>query len=207
MNKLSEHDQLPHDDPGSEPDDSKSFLSWLRDEFQSIKAQNVQHELQLARLEDTIKDLAQDIKKLVTLWILEVNDEDFDGSPRKQHPHVDDSMHQVDVEGITSNWDYIVVKKGGYNNVLYTPVRELFQLEENPVEFLAFLVQKRENDIQQRLEQLQAEYQKLQGSQLQEHFRELWESHYTLLKKKRARTWKEEIFLEAFDAFLAWLQD
>ena len=187
-----------------------ALLLTLREELQMIKAQNTQHELRFTRLEDTIEDLARDIKKLIVLQAFETKEGgESDKESKKQPSSVElsaDNEVDVDGEGLSSNWSYLVVKKGGYNNLLYTTIRELFEFGEDPIQFLTFLVQKRQYEVQQRLQQLQAEYQKLTGSQLQEHFRELWKSHYILLKKKQNRSWKEEVFLEAFDAFIAWLQ-
>ena len=78
------------------------------------------------------------------------------------------------IDGAYGPWEYVIAQKGGYNHVLYTTIRDLFALSEDPVQFLAFLVQKRDAEIKEQLEQLQAEYKRLKGSQLQEHFRELW---------------------------------
>jgi hypothetical protein len=196
MNTFQENDQF-----------DTALLLTLREELQMIKAQNTQHELRFARLEDTIEDLARDIKKLIVLQAFETTEGKPDKESKKQSPSVDLSDdNEVDIDGLSSNWSYLVVKKGGYNNLLHTTIRELFEFGEDPIQFLTFLVQKRQYEVKQRLEQLQAEYQKLTGSQLQEHFRELWKSHYILLRKKQTRSWKEEVFLEAFDAFIAWLQ-
>ena len=201
-----------------------ALLLTLRDELQNIKAQaeevksqtgeikdqTANYEHRLAELEDTVKELAKDIKKLVILRTVEAKDEKPDGEIKKQAPDIDKSDNKddkkIDAEEISSYWNYVIAKKGGYNNILHVTIQELFKLGEDTVQFLAFLAQKREDEIRQQLEQLQAEYKKLQGSQLQEHFGELWKSHYSLLKKKRSRTWKEEIFLDAFDTFIDWLQ-
>ena len=111
-----------------------------------------------------------------------------------------------EIEEMGSNWNYIIARKGGYNNLLHITIQELLELGEDGADFLRYLTQERTVEIQHRLQQLQAEYQRLQGNQLQEHFQELWKSHYILLKNKQSRTWKEEIFLAAFDAFIAWVQ-
>ncbi len=197
MSNLPENDQF-----------DTALLLTLREEFQSVKAQTARYEDRLAELENIIKDLAKDIKKLVVLRTVEAKDEIPDRDVGKQisDTELSEEKSKVDVEEMNGNWSYVVAKKGGYNNILHIAVQDLFELEEDPIQFLTFLVQKRDYEIKERLQQLQAEYQKLQGSQLQEHFRELWKSHYTLLKSKQKRTWKEEIFLEAFDAFIAWLQ-
>jgi hypothetical protein len=194
------------------PEDDDQFntalLLTLREELQNVKAQTADYQPRLAEIENTVKDLAKDIKKLVVLRTVETEDKEPDEKVKKQAPDIDlrGDNKEENAEEISSHWNYVVAKKGGYNNILHVTVQELFKVEEDPVQFLAFLTQKREHEIKQQLEQLQAEYKKLQGSQLQEHFGELWKSHYSLLKKKRARTWKEEIFLEAFDAFIIWLQ-
>jgi hypothetical protein len=196
MNTFQESDQF-----------DTALLLTLREELQMIKAQNTQYELRFARLEDTIEDLARDIKKLIVLQAFKTKEGELDKESKKQSPSVDLSDdNEVDIDGLSSNWSYLVVKKGGHNNLLHTTIRELFEFGDDPIQFLTFLVQKRQYEVQQRLEQLQAEYQKLTGSQLQEHFRELWKSNYILLRKKQKRSWKEEVFLEAFDAFIAWLQ-
>jgi hypothetical protein len=206
MNTLPEGDQF-----------DTALLLTLRDELQNIKAQTEEVKAQtanydhrLAELEGTIKELAKDIKKLIILRTVEAKDERPDEEVKEQAPDIDKSDNKddkkSDAEEISSHWNYVVAKKGGYNNILHVTIQELFKLGEDSVQFLTFLAQKREDEIRQQLEQLQAEYKKLQGSQLQEHFGELWKSHYSLLKKKRSRTWKEEIFLDAFDTFIDWLQ-
>jgi chromosome segregation ATPase len=181
----------------------------IKAQTEEVKAQTAHYEDRLAELEDTVKELAKDIKKLVILRTVEAKDKKPDEEVKKQAPDSDksdDKDKKIDAEEMGSHWNYIVAQKGGYNSILRVTIRELFNLGEDSIQFLAFLAQKRETEIRQQLEQLQAEYKKLQGSQLQEHFGELWKSHYSLLKKKRARTWKEEIFLDAFDAFILWLQ-
>jgi len=184
-----------------------ALLLTLREEFQVVKAQMMQNELRLTDLENIIKELAKDIKKMVVLRTVAPHVEHLGEEVQKQHVEIDlSTVPEGDVEGLESNWSYVVAQKGGYNNILHLTVHELFSLGEGSIQFLTFLVQKREHEVKQRLRQLQAEYQKLQGSQLQEHFRELWKSHYALLKKKQSRTWKEEVFLESFDAFIAWIQ-
>jgi hypothetical protein len=188
----------------------KSQTEDIKAQTEEVKSQTAHYEHRLAELEDTVKELAKDIKKLVILRTVEAKDKKPDGEVKKQAPDVDKSddkdNKKIDKEEMSSHWNYIVAQKGGYNSILRVTIRELFKLGEDSIQFLAFLAQKREAEIRQQLEQLQAEYKKLQGSQLQEHFGELWKSHYSLLKKKRARTWKEEIFLDAFDAFILWLQ-
>jgi hypothetical protein len=182
-----------------------ALLLTLREELQDMKAQTDQR---LTGLEQTVKTLASDIKKLVVLRTVESKE----GKPAKERQPQFGNVQKIsdkeasDGEGISSQWNYIIARKGGYNNLLHVTVHELLELGENSVNFLLFLVQKREYEVRQQLEQLQAEYQRLQGNQLQEHFRELWKSHYMLLKNKQTRTWKEEVFLAAFDAFIAWLQ-
>jgi DNA-binding transcriptional regulator GbsR (MarR family) len=204
---MNTHDPGSKGDRFSEQDDYVSLLILLREEFQNLKTQNGQQELRLARLEDTLNALAQDLKKLATLGMSKLQDEHVAGHFKRTSPCGEPVPPQNFTNEAQGSWEYVAAQKGGYNHVLYTTIRDLFALPEDPVQFLTFLVQKRDTEIKQQLEQLQAEYKKLKGSQLQEHFRELWKSHYTLLKKKQGRTWKEEIFLEAFDALLAWLQD
>jgi hypothetical protein len=204
---MDTHDPGSKEDRFSEHDDYVSLLILLREEFQNLKTQNGQQELRLARLEDTINVLARDLKKLVTIWMFKSPDEHVVGHAKRTSPRDELVPPQPLTDEAQGPWEYVIAQKGGYNHVLYLTIRDLFGLPEAPVQFLAFLVQKRDTEIKQQLEQLQAEYKKLKGSELQKHFKELWKSHYTLLKKKQGRTWKEEIFLEAFDALLAWLQD
>jgi hypothetical protein len=82
-------------------------------------------------------------------------------------------------------------------------MQDLLNLGEDAVPFLLFLTEKRHQEVEESVAQLQEEFQKQEGNQLQEHFKNLWELHYNLLKKKMVRTWKEEVFLEAFDAFIS----
>lgn len=187
-----------------------ALLLTMREELQDLKKQTDER---LGRLEDAVAALAEDVKKLVVLRSaktrLRDDDAGTDSGVMPQEPSSDvvpPAESLVDPEDVGGNWNYLIAKKGGYNNLLHIKVHELLELGENGIPFLAFLSQKRTTEIRHRLQQLQAEYQKLQGNQLQEHFRELWKSHYLLLKNKQARTWKEEIFLAAFDAFIAWIQ-
>jgi len=85
-------------------------------------------------------------------------------------------------------------------------MQDFLKLGENANDFLIFLRGKRDEEVKESLRHLQTEYENLGGHQLQQHFTELWELHHSLLKKKVIRTWKEEVFLEAFDAFLIGLQ-
>jgi DNA-binding transcriptional regulator GbsR (MarR family) len=204
---MNTHDPGSKGDRFSAHDDYVSLLILLREEFQNLKTQNGQQELRFAKLEDTLNELAQDFKKLVALGMSRSDDEHVAGHVKRTSPRGEPVPPQNLTDEAQGTWEYVIAQKGGYNHILYTTVRDLFSLPEDPAQFLTFLVQKRDTEIKQQLEQLQAEYKKLKGSQLQEHFRELWKSHYTLLKKKQGRTWKEEIFLEAFDALLTWLQD
>lgn len=183
-----------------------ALLLTMREDLQDLKTQTDQR---FAELETIIKSLADDVKKLVVLRPADsVRGPESDTRvPAKSFAEVEIETDGVaDVEDISSNWNYIIVKKGGYNNLLHITVQELLELDEDGVNFLGYLAQRRTIEIQHRLQQLQAEYQRLQGNQLQEHFQELWRSHYILLKNKRSRTWKEEIFLAAFDAFISWIQ-
>jgi hypothetical protein len=181
-------------------------LTSLRQEVEALKTQSIRVDSRLERIEQTVQHLAQEIRDFMASRTLDEKAVKPAAGQQASGMAEAEPDNEVDVEGVTSNWNYIVAKKGGYNHILYVTVQELFELGKDPVQFLSFLVQKRETEIRMRFEQLQAEHQKLQGSQLQNHFKDLWKSHYTLLKKKQARTWKEEIFLEAFDAFIVWLQ-
>ena len=177
-----------------------AILLTMREELQVLKLQT---DARFSGLEEALTGMADDVKKLVVLR---------PATPGKSVDNSESDDHQipqksiVDIEGVSSSWNYIIAKKGGYNNLLYITVQELLELGEDGISFLVFLSQKRTLEVQQRLQQLQSEYKRLQGNQLQEHFQELWKSHYMLLKKKQSRTWKEGIFLAAFDAFIAWIQ-
>jgi len=190
---------------GEDQFDTALLLS-MREELQILKSQTDER---FSGLEEIVKSLADDVKKLVVLRSAAHQDATIQEipPPGKVSPKTAETTKPpVDIEDMSSSWNYLIAKKGGYNNLLYATVQELLELGEDGLAFLAFLAQKRETEVQQRLQQLQAEYQRLQGNQLQEHFRELWKSHYMLLKNKESRTWKEEIFLAAFDAFIAWIQ-
>ena len=192
--------------PGQDQFDTALLLT-LREEVQFVKTQMTEHGLRLTQVEETLQELVKDIKKLVVLRTGEIQAEHPAEPAKSSPPGLDpNATDEFELEGVDSHWNYLVASKGGYNNILHLDIQALFRLSEDPIRFLEFLVQKREHEMKQRLQQLQAEYQKLQGSQLQEHFQELWKSHYMLLKKKQTRTWKEEVFLEAFDAFITWIQ-
>lgn len=186
-----------------------ALLLTMREDLQEMKTRTDQR---LAELEETMKSLANDVKKLVVLRTVDSGDEEPKrrSAPSASKPPKEGTKEgteeSIDIEDISSNWNYIIAKKGGYNDLLHSSVHELLDMGEDAVSFLTFLIQKREYEVRQQLHQLQAEYQRLQGNQLQEHFRELWKSHYMLLKHKKLRTWKEEVFLAAFDAFITWLQ-
>jgi hypothetical protein len=187
-----------------------ALLLTMREELHHLKTQTDER---LGGLEDAIATLAEEVKKLVVLRSAETRLRGSGDGAGDEFPPQETSEDVIspaemigDLEDVGGNWNYLIAQKGGYNNLLHIKVHELLELGENGTAFLTFLSQKRTTEVQNRLQQLQAEYQKLQGTQLQEHFRELWKSHYLLLKNKQARTWKEEIFLAAFDAFIAWIQ-
>lgn len=182
----------------------------LQNDIQRVKEHTSELESRLEDLEITLKNLIQAMKMANTNQLAlkqsaeqspEQAAQTFMSREKQEIPPA-----ESDMEGLRSAWSYFVAQKGGYDGVLYMTVQDFLNFEAHPVDFLAFLLEKRDNEVQETLEHLQTEYQKLQGSELQQHFRELWELHHNLLKKKIMRSWKEEIFLEAFDAFLSWLQ-
>ena len=105
------------------------------------------------------------------------------------------------------NWDFFVAQKGGFDEVLYMTVQDFLGFgAKDPAKLVGFLTQKRDKEVTESFQHLCAEYENLDGNQLQSHFTQLWQLHHNLLKKKIIRTWKEEIFLEAFNQFINWLQ-
>ena len=176
--------------------------------FEELKKHLVKLERRFAKMESTLEGLNQSVKKLDPSQPVETTHDTIDKFITE---HIQERLSQeeedgVDIEGVNSNWNYFVAQKGGYDEVLYMTVQDFFNLESDPERFLAFLIGKRDEEVRESLLHLQTEYGKLEGNQLQKHFTELWELHHNLLKKKVLRTWKEEIFLEAFEAFLAWVQ-
>ncbi len=183
-----------------------ALLLTMREDLQALKSQT---DARFSGLEEVLQGLADDVKKLVVLRPTAQEtpvDDEQSLLPPPSDDHYASQEHGVDIEDAGSSWNYIIAKKGGYNNLLYITVQELLELGEDGISFLMFLSQKRALEVQRRLQQLRSEYQRLQGNQLQEHFQELWKSHYLLLKHKQSRTWEEDIFLAAFDAFISWIQ-
>ncbi|MBD3307829.1 hypothetical protein GF339_15460 [candidate division KSB3 bacterium] len=199
--------QKEHADP---PEDQGAPLD-LKQELQIVKAHNVELEDRLVRIETIVEKLTRHVKTLTSPQQIESTHETIDKYITDYiQERLDEEQHEVvedlDVEGVETNWHYFVAKKGGYDEVLYMTVQDFLTFEKDPVQFLAFLLKKRDEEVSESLQHLQTEYGKLEGHQLQQHFTELWELHHNLLKKKLIRTWKEEIFLEAFEAFLSWIQ-
>ncbi len=202
MEKPVEHNQLAEQN-------RSQVLSDLYEEFQGVKAQNSAFERRLARIESAIEGLTRNIRRLIPTEPFVEEDlttvDKFITDYIQSHSSANEE-HEVDIEGVKSNWNYFVAQKGGYDEVLYMTMQDLLNLGEDSVQFLIFLAEKRHQEVVESVKQLQEEFQKQEGNQLQQHFKNLWELHHNLLKKKMVRTWKEEVFLNAFNTFISWLQ-
>lgn len=193
-------------------DQQQTVQTQLAELFEDFKTHLVKLERRLARMETTLEELRDsfriedpsqslgDSHETIDKFITDHIQERLAGKEK-------DKEHDIDIEGVQSNWNYFVAQKGGYDEVLYMTVQDFLNFDDRPVEFFSFLLEKRTEEVKESLQHLQTEYENLQGNQLQKHFTELWELHHNLLKKKVIRTWKEEIFLEAFEAFLLWIQE
>lgn len=185
-----------------------SMLSELYKEFQEVKTHNSKLERRLLKIESAIEGLSLNIKALIPEdSSIERDLETVDKYITEYiQAHSEEQEHDIDIEGVNSNWNYFVAQKGGFDEVLYMTMLDLLKLSENSVELLTFLFEKRKKEVDETLHQLQEEFQRLEGNKLQQHFKNLWALHHDLLKKKMVRTWKEEVFLEAFETFISWLQ-
>ncbi|GAK59761.1 hypothetical protein U27_06746 [Candidatus Vecturithrix granuli] len=200
MDKAAEHDH----------DQQQTVQTQLTELFEDFKTHLAKLERRLARMETTFEELRDSFRiqnpsqtvgashETIDKFITEHIQERLAGKEKER---------DIDIEGVQSNWNYFVAQKGGYDEVLYMTVQDFLNFDDEPVEFFSFLLEKRTEEVKESLQHLQTEYENLQGNQLQKHFTELWELHHNLLKKKVIRTWKEEIFLEAFEAFLLWIQE
>lgn len=202
-----EQDQL------SEQNES-SQIHELHKELQKVKAHNAELEDRLVKIESILEILTQSLETLSSPHPIDTMPDDTRDAQETIDEYITEHIqerlseqnHEVDTEGVSTNWNYIVAKKGGYEEILYMTVQDFLSFEKDPVEFLTFLLEKRNEEVKESLHHLQEEYGKLEGHRLHKHFTQLWKLHHALLKKKAVRTWKEEVFLEAFDAFIAWLQ-
>ena len=182
----------------------------LAEVFDDFKKYLIKLERRLVRIETTMENLMDNIQVQDSSVLF---DSPHDTIDKFITEHIQERLAKkeeqsdIDIEGVKSNWNYFVAQKGGYDEVLYMTVQDFLNFEYNPEEFLSFLLEKRNEEVKDSLQHLQVEYENLEGNQLQNHFTELWELHHNLLKKKVIRTWKEEIFLEAFEAFLVWIQE
>jgi len=183
-----------------------ALLLALREDVQRMQTQSVTNEQRLVQVETMLTELTQNVKKILELPTFNARQAAPVQPVQPAQPAERPSSAPVEAELFSDKWNYFIAQRGGYNTILRITIQELLKLGDDPVHLLTFLIQTRQREIAEQLRQLQEEYQRLQGTQLQQHFRELWKSHYVLLKKKKARNWKEEIFLAAFDAFIAWLQ-
>lgn len=195
----------------NEQDLQNQLQSQFTEVFNDFKKYLVKLERRLARIETTMENLTTNIHVQDSSLSF---DSPHDTIDKFITEHIQERLAKkeeedtnIDIEGVKSNWNYFVAQKGGYDEVLYMTVQDFLKFDYDPVEFLIFLLEKRNEEVKESLQHLQVEYENLEGNQLQNHFTELWELHHNLLKKKVIRTWKEEIFLEAFEAFLLWLQE
>lgn len=198
MEKAAEHDQ------------QQTVQTQLTEIFDDFKKHLVKLERRLARMESTLEELSDNLRTHDPSQSVGASHDSIDKFITE---HIRERLagkeeeRDIDIEGVQSNWNYFVAQKGGYDEVLYMTVQDFLNFDYEPVEFFSFLLEKRTEEVKESLQHLQTEYENLEGNQLQKHFTELWELHHNLLKKKVIRTWKEEIFLEAFEAFLLWIQE
>ena len=178
--------------------------------LRELKAENLKVQQRLAKIETTIDRVAQDRSvvpppsggntyDVMDKYITEQIQSGLEHESREEGAEDDES---------DPNWNYFIAQKGGFDEILYMTVQDFLNLDrkKDTAQLLKFLLQKRNDEVKESFEHLRTEYDNLEGHQLQKHFTELWELHHNLLKKKIIRTWKEEIFLEAFDEFLTYLQ-
>ena len=180
--------------------------------LRELKSDNIKLQQRLSRIETVLEHAGQEAKTPEISPTGEANYETFDkfitaqiqsGLDEESREHADPVLSDAD-----TNWNYFIAQKGGFDEVLYMTVQDFLNVDRkrDASQLLAFLLQKRNKEVEESFQHLKTEYENLEGHQLQKHFTELWDLHHSLLKKKIIRTWKEEIFLEAFDQFLKWLQ-
>ncbi|GAK50244.1 hypothetical protein U14_01471 [Candidatus Moduliflexus flocculans] len=180
--------------------------------LRELKSDNIKLQQRLSRIETTLENVVQEGKTPENAPPGEANYDTFDkfitaqiqnGLDQESRGNVDPAPSDAD-----TNWNYFIAQKGGFDEVLYMTVQDFLNVDRkrDASQLLALLLQKRNKEVEESFQHLKTEYENLEGHQLQKHFTELWDLHHSLLKKKIIRTWKEEIFLEAFDQFLKWLQ-
>ena len=194
----------------------KESSSELLEEIRELRRGNAELQDRLSRLESAIYSLLGQMRKMTPASAPDINYDNID-------QFITDQIEQnlAEQEGTENestgeesfnipeevNWEFFVAQKGGFDEVLYMTVQDFLGFsEKNPAQLVNFLTQKRDKEVNESFQHLRTEYENLDGNQLQNHFTQLWELHHSLLKKKIIRTWKEEIFLEAFNEFISWLQ-
>ncbi|PIE35718.1 hypothetical protein CSA56_03115 [candidate division KSB3 bacterium] len=198
-------------DQALEQNDTR-VLTELLHEIRDLRSDNTKLQRRLLRMESTLDSLSEHVKQAGLLPSADINYDSIDTFITEQiqsglAQQEADRLEENEEAGDGMNWNYFISQRGGFDEVLYMTVQDFFSIEkQNPAQLLAFLLQRRDAEVEESLQHLKKEYENLERNLLQDHFTELWELHHNLLKKKIIRTWKEEIFLEAFDKFIRWIQ-
>ncbi len=180
--------------------------------LRELKSDNIKLQQRFSRMEATLERAGQEPKFSGISPAGEANYDTFDKFITEQIQGGLDREPQDNTDHVApdaeTNWNYFIAQKGGFDEALYMTVQDFLNVDRkrDAAQLLSFLLQKRNKEVDESFQHLKTEYENLEGHQLQKHFTELWDLHHSLLKKKIIRTWKEEIFLEAFDQFLKWLQ-
>lgn len=195
----------------------KDSSSELLEEIRELRSGNTQLQDRLSRIESSMHSLLGQVRKLAPASAAEKNYESIDQfiTDQIEHNLAEQEASESEIQGETSpevpeevNWEFFVAQKGGFDEVLYMTVQDFLGFPgQDPAQLVKFLIQKRDKEVEDSFQHLRTEYENLDGNQLQSHFRKLWQLHHNLLKKKIIRTWKEEIFLQAFNRFINWLQE
>ncbi len=190
--------------------------SELLEEIRELRNGNATLQNRLSRIESTMQSLLGQVRKLTPTAPPETVYENIDQfiTEQIQHNLEEQEAHEGETPGESSsevpeevNWEFFVAQKGGFDEMLYMTVQDFLGIhEKNSDRLVKFLIQKHAKEVEESFQHLRTEYENLEGSQLQSHFTKLWELHHKLLEKKIIRTWKEEIFLEAFNRFIRLLQ-
>ena len=188
-------------------------LAELLREMRELRDDNAKLQERLTRIESRITKLPEQLKNSSASPASEAHYETIDQFITDQiQQNLDKEADEEELEDppdeeVEVNWEYFVAQKGGFDEVLYMTVQDFLGLrEKEPDRLVKFLLEKRDQEVEGSFQHLRTEYENLEGNQLQDHFTKLWELHHNLLKKKIIRSWKEEIFLAAFDRFISWLQ-
>ena len=187
----------------------RSLASELLTELRNLRTDNKRLERRLAKIETVLHDMqhhAQAVKIAGADGNSEAVDQFITEQIERSLASSTDGQFK-DLDALETSWNYFIAQKGGYDEILYMTVQDFLSQGIDPISFLVFLLKKRDKEVLDSLAHLQEEYKRLAGNHLQNHFTELWQLHHGILKKKLIRTWKEEIFLEAFEAFILWLQE